>query len=200
MRSRGKEVARICYKFTLFLTLRDQAILLLDPPHSWLLIIIRSVPFPSYSQSKVTCLHMNPSMSASPRGDGDKRETGFCSEHTPQHPGWAALLAGRAAELLQQQRPQQCRSRTPVVVVRDLLGSLYTETLKITSWDNTTGDSSLLQASPELKNPNLQLLQMFTLSVITCATALADFNIQKCLSTRTHGLFSQTPASSPPIF
>lgn len=30
MRSRGKEVAQTCCKFTLFLTLRDQAILLLD--------------------------------------------------------------------------------------------------------------------------------------------------------------------------
>ena len=34
MRSRGKEVAQTCCKFTLFLTLRDQAVLLSDPPHS----------------------------------------------------------------------------------------------------------------------------------------------------------------------
>ena len=131
---------------------------------------------------------MNPGMSASPRGDGDKRETGFCSEHTPQHPGWAALLAGRAAELLQQQRPQQCGSRTPMVVVRDLLGSLYTEALKITSWDNTTRDSSLLQAYPELKTPTFSTCKC-SHSVIICAIALADFNIQKCLSMHTHGLF-----------
>lgn len=51
MRSKGKEVAQTCCKFTLFLTLRDQAILLLDPPHSQLLIIRRSEPSPSYSQS-----------------------------------------------------------------------------------------------------------------------------------------------------
>lgn len=66
---------------------------------------------------------MGPGKSPTPQGDRDKQETGLRSEHTPQHPGWATLLDRRAAELLQQQRPQQGRSRNFMEVVRDLLGS-----------------------------------------------------------------------------
>lgn len=55
----------------------------------------------------------------------------------------------------------------------------YTETLKIRSRDNTTRYLPLLQSSPELKNPNLQYLKMFTPSAclsLSCTIVLADFN------------------------